>query len=267
MTKISYFGGGMQKISLDLNASGDCRVPERWQLREPLHMQRLYYIKGGRGWFEAPDGKRTDFLPGKLYLHPFNLTDTFGHDPADPLDHLYFDFTSTPPIISPAPLCFDVPEGSPLRLQLAAVERYLADCTALPSHSYSKPRIGFTAHRQIMTGFLELLLLLLSTEHPLPFTDDSAVIDTLEHIRLDYASPLTVSDLAAQAGFELNYFIRRFRSVMGVTPYAYLRSWRLLKARELLSGGCTVARAAELVGYENASSLSRALHALPRGDI
>jgi AraC-like DNA-binding protein len=230
-------------------------------------MQRLYYIKGGRGWFEAPDGKRTDFLPGKLYLHPFNLTDTFGHDPADPLDHLYFDFTSTPPIISPVPLCFDVPEGSPLQLQLAAVEGYLAACTGLPAHSHSEPGTDHVTHRRIMTEFLELLILLLGTEHPLPFTNDHAVIDTLERIRLDYASPLTVSGLAAQAGFELNYFIRRFRSVMGVTPYAYLRSWRLLKARELLAGGCTVVRAAELVGYENASSLSRALHSLPRGDI
>ena len=257
----------MQKISLDLSASGDCRVPERWQLREPLHMQRLYYIKGGRGWFEAPDGKRTDFLPGKLYLHPFNLTDTFGHDPADPLDHLYFDFTSTPPIISPVPLCFDVPEGSPLQLQLAAVEGYLAACTGLPAHSHSEPGTDHVTHRLIMTEFLERLILLLGTEHPLPFTNDPAVIDTLERIRLDYASPLTVSGLAAQAGFELNYFIRRFRGVMGVTPYAYLRSWRLLKARELRAGGCTVVRAAELVGYENASSLSRALHSLPRGDI
>jgi len=68
-----------------------------------------------------------------------------------------------------------------------------------------------------------------------------------------------VSDLSTRAGFEQNYFIRRFKNVMGVTPYAYLRSYRLLKARELMAGGCTVARAAELVGYENASSLSRAL--------
>ena len=255
----------MQKFSLFLSACGDCRVPENWHLRERLRMQRLYYIKGGRGWFETPDGKRTDFLPGRLYLHPFNLTDTFGHDPADPLDHLFFDFTSTPPIISPAPLCFDVPESSPLHMQLAAVERYLKSYAGLPTHSYSEPTIEYTAHRQIMTGFLELLLLLIGAEHPLPFTDDTAVIDTLKRIRLDYAAPLTVSALAAQAGFELNYFIRRFKNVMGVTPYAYLRTYRLLRARELISGGCTVARAAELVGYENASSLSRAMHEFPRG--
>ena len=255
----------MQNISLSIHTCGECRVPENWHLTERLRMQRLYYIKGGCGWYETPDGKRTDFLPGKLYLHPFNLTDSFGTDPEDPLDHLFFDFTSTPPIISPEPLCFDVPEASPLHMQLATIEQYFKFYVGLPTYSYSKLNIEYTAYRQTMADFLKLLLLLLDMEHPLPFVDDIAVINALERIRLDYPTPLTVSELAAQAGFELNYFIRRFKSVMGVTPYSYLRTFRLLKASELIAGGYTVTRAAELVGYENASSLYRAMHGSSRG--
>ena len=257
----------MQNISLSIHTCGECRAPKNWHLTERLRMQRLYYIKGGHAWYETPDGKRIDFLPGKLYLHPFNLTDTFGHDPADPLDHLFFDFTSTPPIISPEPLCFDVPEASPLYMQLAAIEQYFRFYVGLPTNCAGKPTIDYTAYRQTITGYLELLLLLLDTEHPLPFVDDIAVIHTLERIRLDYATPLTVSELAAQAGFELNYFIRRFKSIMGVTPYAYLRTFRLQKASELIAGGCTVTRAAELVGYENASGLYRAMHGSSHGII
>ena len=70
MTKISYFGGSMQKISLDLSASGDCRVPERWQLREPLHMQRLYYIKGGRGGSKRPTENAPIFFRGSSISIP-----------------------------------------------------------------------------------------------------------------------------------------------------------------------------------------------------
>ena len=65
--------------------------------------------------------------------------------------------------------------------------------------------------------------------------------------------------LALEAGFAPNAFIRHFKRVMGQTPYAYIKDYRLMKATELLSQGVTVARAAELVGYENGSSLSRAL--------
>ena len=70
---------------------------------------------------------------------------------------------------------------------------------------------------------------------------------------------ITVSDMADRAGLAEKYFIRRFKSVMGQTPYAYLKSHRLLCASELIARGASVATASEMVGYEAPSSLSRAL--------
>ena len=88
---------------------------------------------------------------------------------------------------------------------------------------------------------------------------DPVVCQSLERIQRDYREPLTVTMLAQEAGFEENYYIRRFRGVMQQTPYSYLRNFRLMQARRLLRGGMTMAEAASSVGYESAASLARAL--------
>jgi methylphosphotriester-DNA--protein-cysteine methyltransferase len=46
---------------------------------------------------------------------------------------------------------------------------------------------------------------------------------------------------------------------MGMTPYAYLRAYRLIKAQALIDGGMSIAAASVCVGYESAEALSRAL--------
>lgn len=86
----------------------------------------------------------------------------------------------------------------------------------------------------------------------------------LRRIWEDYAAPLRVSELAAEVHLEENYFIRRFRRVMGQTPYAYLHTYRLALARQALASGDTLTQAAEKVGYQDAASLSRALRAMGR---
>ncbi|MBE6611480.1 MAG: helix-turn-helix transcriptional regulator [Ruminococcaceae bacterium] len=255
----------MEKISLHIYSMGSHPAPPDWRITMPVKMQRLYYIKSGIGWMIDDAGMRIPFEPGKVYLHPYNLLDRFVTDPDAPVDHIFFDFISTPPIISPSPIIYDVATHSSIFDMLTLIDRFLTERMKGETYYYRRGAVNGVARpslmeqNQIMYNLLETLLMMLHFEKPLPFTSDAAVRETLEIIRQEYASPLTVSDLSTRAGFEQNYFIRRFKNVMGVTPYAYLRSYRLLKARELMAGGCTVARAAELVGYENASSLSRAL--------
>ncbi len=72
-------------------------------------MQRHYYIKGGIGFMKNARGERIPFEKGKIYIHPHNLKADFISDPEDPIDHIYYDFLSTPPIISGAPLVYNLP--------------------------------------------------------------------------------------------------------------------------------------------------------------
>ena len=49
-----------------------------------------------------------------------------------------------------------------------------------------------------------------------------------------YFDPLTIEDLAREAGFSRAYFIRAFRKVFGEAPHAYLLTRRLERAAALL---------------------------------
>lgn len=56
----------------------------------------------------------------------------------------------------------------------------------------------------------------------------------LRRIRRDYAAPLTLDELAAEAGMNPRYFCRVFRQMTGRTPIDYLNYYRIECAAELL---------------------------------
>ena len=50
----------------------------------------------------------------------------------------------------------------------------------------------------------------------------------------EYHRPLSVSEVAAEVGFDRSYFSTAFRERTGVTPHSYLTSVRVRHAAELL---------------------------------
>ncbi len=56
----------------------------------------------------------------------------------------------------------------------------------------------------------------------------------LRRIRQNYADPLTLEDLAGEAGMAPRYFCRAFRQITGRTPIDYLNYYRIECAGELL---------------------------------
>jgi len=242
----------MEEISLTIRSASSTKAPDPWYQLCDGNMQRLYYIKGGRGYMVREDGTKELFQKGCIYIFPHNLKQYFVADPDDPMDHIFFDFFSTPPIIAPQPLVYPVRAGSPAEDAVRFLDNLLRE------FRHGK-QVDWEQQKQINRAALEMMLRLLSMEREIPFSRDQAVSGSLERIHAEYSSDLSVEDLALEAGFAPNAFIRHFKRVMGQTPYAYIKDYRLMKATELLSQGVTVARAAELVGYENGSSLSRAL--------
>ncbi|WP_339760246.1 AraC family transcriptional regulator [uncultured Hoeflea sp.] len=65
-------------------------------------------------------------------------------------------------------------------------------------------------------------------------------------------------DLAEVAGLSLSRFAETFASVVGETPAAYLRRWRLLVARQDLQKGDRVEAVARRYGYQSAEGFTRA---------
>ena len=72
----------------------------------------------------------------------------------------------------------------------------------------------------------------------------------------DHAEPLDVAATAAAAHMSPSHFSRRFRAAYGETPYAYLMTRRIERAKALLREGLSVTEACVAVGCTSLGSFS-----------
>lgn len=94
----------------------------------------------------------------------------------------------------------------------------------------------------------------------LPDTDhgDAVLMRAQQVLDRDFRKTLRIGKLASEAGVSERTLLRRFRSVLGLTPVQYLQALRLERARELLeSSHDPVDRVTRRVGYEDVSSFRR----------
>jgi AraC-like DNA-binding protein len=81
----------------------------------------------------------------------------------------------------------------------------------------------------------------------------------LQLLQHNPAHPWTVAELASSTGLSRAAFARRFTSVLGEPPMAYLTRWRILLAADLLlDPSVTIATVARQVGYATPFALSAA---------
>lgn len=67
-----------------------------------------------------------------------------------------------------------------------------------------------------------------------------------------------VDDLSLEAGMSRSQFMAEFQAVVGTTPIAYLRQWRMTLARAALLGGDRVKDVAVRFGYGSGDAFCRA---------
>jgi AraC-like DNA-binding protein len=81
-----------------------------------------------------------------------------------------------------------------------------------------------------------------------------------DYIDTCHAEPLTLDDMARVACLSRYHFVRHFRALHGITPYAFLLRKRACVARRLLAAGEADREAVALtVGFANRFALARAL--------
>jgi AraC family transcriptional regulator len=79
-----------------------------------------------------------------------------------------------------------------------------------------------------------------------------------EYIDAQIPNEITISDLADLAGLSRYHFIRAFKDTVGLTPYQYVLSERIRRARDLLSSlDLSLGDVALAVGFSGASDLNR----------
>lgn len=80
---------------------------------------------------------------------------------------------------------------------------------------------------------------------------------TTAWLRENFAAPLSIPDLAAQANMSVPSFHRHFKAVTSMTPVQFQKRVRLQEARRTLSGASTISAVAYEVGYESISQFNR----------
>lgn len=84
------------------------------------------------------------------------------------------------------------------------------------------------------------------------------MISAMEFIRAEYASPLTLADIAARCHMSQGYFCRRFAEVMHLSPFAYLLKIRIDNScRMLQSTKLPIGEVAGRCGFNSFSYFSK----------
>jgi AraC-like DNA-binding protein len=86
---------------------------------------------------------------------------------------------------------------------------------------------------------------------------DARLAHALRALHAAPARAWTVADLAREAALSRSAFFERFSRTVGMAPMAYLLTWRMALAQDLLRRGAgNVAEVAERVGYSSASTFT-----------
>lgn len=106
-------------------------------------------------------------------------------------------------------------------------------------------------------AYLRGLLEIMDETAGLGTIDEPIISETLNYIHRNFHNDISITDLAEKFNYHVNFFIKKFKKYMNMTPYQYIVRYRLNTAINLLRQNTyTVSEVAELVGYSSVSSFS-----------
>jgi AraC-like DNA-binding protein len=97
-----------------------------------------------------------------------------------------------------------------------------------------------------------------STFRSVHYHDDGAVKKAIEYIADNYQNSLSLSEIAKVTHYSPYHFLRLFKRHTGVTPFEYLQSVKIEKAKDLLKKtDCTMSQICDLCAFSSLSHFSR----------
>lgn len=236
---------------------GSGAVPQKWVLNKYSGINRLYYIRDGIGTYTV-GGRTREFRKGMLYFIPYTARFSLYSNPECPLIHTFSDFELIPPV-----LCEDILEYSPHGNSLDEAALGVFCAGAVEGDSDGRQNIDDMKKNGELFGLcmksITYLVSRIIEENGVKSVSDEIVISVLEEMLEGLDRQFCLAETAAKHFIAEDSLIRRFKRVLGVTPYAYYKMLRSRTARYLIDDGMTLEEAAAKVGYADASSLSHAI--------
>ena len=227
--QIRLFGAETVQIGLPANL---------WnyeELRDPFW--RLYYNDGDGAFLTLPSGESVPLHAREFYVVPSGLS--FRSRAAREVGHFYvhFDVLGVPRRVASELFGrpFHLPDADVMKLQVQKLWG-LSDTTS------DTPDALLVVELRVMSLLYEAMAQIINTISPEQVArslhlsvQQETVRPALGFIDAHLAKPLTVAQLAQKCCLSEDYFIRRFRECLGVTPTLYIQEQRVNKAAQRLA--------------------------------
>lgn len=226
------------------------KVGPNWRsINELPDVNRLYYIREGEGWIRLRD-RLYHPKPGQLLLLPAGMRLSFGRLGDNGFGKYWCHFTATVGDVNlfqmlELPHCIDVRDE-------AGLEKQFEDLIGLYNNpSLTAPLRIKSVLLDIVSGYMEGALERERGLRLAPMSETGKINTVLHYVDEHLQERITVEELARLVHFHPNYFMQYFKTMLGLSPIAYINRKRMDKAKELLSASeWTVTDVAEKVGLE-----------------
>ncbi|MGO4269706.1 AraC family transcriptional regulator [Paenibacillus sp. TAF58] len=214
---------------------------------------KFYYICEGDGWIEL-DGKLYQPQSGQLFFAPATVLQSFSVTDGPPFTMYWCHFTSN---IGLNQLFRSI--GLPNIITVEDNTRLLNCFRQLIDN---RSPHGLTSTLKVQSALLDILAFyidntMIETNDDVRFSSINRLVDTIKYIDANLNKEMTIHELSQTAHFHPNYFIRFFKTHLGVPPMRYIYDRRLEKAKELLlCFSLSIHEIAEMTGFNNASHFS-----------
>ena len=220
------------------------------------HMHNFFhfiYIVSGIGYITIGETEYT-FHSGNIYLVSPFVEHAFFNSDKNPLKTIEIKFSlndeKTENIIKNLPSCLNV-KNQPIKMFLLTIYEELSYKKTLSSEIVDLNFQLFLTYLLRCHGNLQEKSIHGSNNHP----EMNKVID---YINNNLGENISLEILANIAGYEKNYFLRRFKEIYKQTPINFVRNKRIEEAKELLRySDMNIAQIATATGFKSIHYFSK----------
>lgn len=212
-------------------------------------MSRIYYFFD-QGVSCQANGQKIDFLPGQIYLLPASLPLSFSMNPGTNVRQLYIDFYLSTAAFREK--IFTAEDSETVRSIISFLQAYLK------KHHISGSLLGNKENNGMISLCIAAILTLFCEQEPVFSEGDDALSEVVSYMQRNYGKRISLENLCRISALSENQLIRSFQKRYKITPYQYLKQFRMSMAAARLSVGESITNVAEDVGFSSVAAFSNA---------
>ncbi|MBQ2890863.1 MAG: AraC family transcriptional regulator [Clostridia bacterium] len=196
----------------------------------------IHFVVSGHGFFRR-DGKEYKVGPGEMFIIPPFVETYYEADKDNPWNYIWVGFTTNLPSFPPLPPTLKLPEAVKIFNEM----KFCKD--------FSEGRSAYLSSK-----LWDLFAHISNNEK----SHKDYVKTALDCIHNEYATQITIEEIARKLNIDRTYFSVLFKKTIGVSPQQYLLGHRMNMAASLLRDqNISVSTAGYSVGYTDIYTFSK----------